>query len=178
MKKFLFNDENIPQNIIKLVCNSISTMLCAMLLIGLTACNETSVPPPEPLKLEGTAWKLLYFLDVETNTKREPEYHKVLADPLDPTSDSVEVKPQKNHFTLAFNNDTVLTGRSIANTLGGSYSVNYNTNILCAIIGGTKVYEAIKYARLYCDILYEFEEFSFELSTDTLKLFYNDKKIV
>ena len=154
--------------------------------LGLTSCNETSVPP-EPLKLEGTAWKLLYFVDVENNTKRDPEYHKVYM-----MGDSLEVKPHKLDFTLAFNCDSIysieymretpfrLSGASIRNYLmcneEDELFIDYNSNILTARMWQTLVYGETNDGKLYLNIFVGKHSFPFELSADTLKLFYNDKK--
>ena len=162
--------------------------------LGLTACNETSVPPPEPLKLEGTAWKLVYFVDVENNTKREPEYH-----PVEVTGGHIiDHKPHPKDFTLAFGIDTFyvpdtsyphmthgrkLTGLAVINYLmksdyDSNFSIDYNSNILTTgSMSATAVGGETKDANLYLNILCgKNQSFPFELSADTLKLFYNDKK--
>ena len=163
------------------------TFVC---LIGFSACKDDVFPLHEPLKLEGTAWKLLYFMDIENNTKREPEYH-----PVDLGGGFIINRPPHElDFTLAFNCDSiydiwymretpfVFSGRAFRNILMSdemdNFLIDYNSNTFTADrISTTLVYGETDDGNLYLNIFGGGKKsFPFELSVDTLKLYYNDNK--
>jgi len=141
------------------------------------------VEKPPPFKIDSTKWKLVAFVDVENGTSKSPEY-----------PDTAGWKPANiaRLYTLAFNWDTThrktdLIGQSAAPMLFGYYSVDYNANILSMFIySNLGPYIPIKDSELYVDVLTgkysysnpdtQYNYFPFELSKDTLQLYYDDNK--
>ena len=162
----------------------ITMLLC---LIGLaTACeNKTAKQDddngdggnPQSGSLFGTHWRLTAFVDVENNTRTEPDYSFFYIIGGDAGwKDSM--------YTLSFNDssvinddrvDSLVTGFSTGNLIFGKYSADYNTGKFsywkCGF--GTQAgefgcgFEYVAALRLVQ---------SFNLYPQALHLFYNDGK--
>jgi len=138
-------------------------MLCVILLISLlaTSCKKTPLLSENSflkveIILQGTSWKLVGFVDIESNTIK-------IAEPID-----------ERCYLLTFNEDNTFSGTSSTNEIYGQYEIdNVSCNIFITNIGGTKLNEFYD-GKLYLQSLKEIQLFS--LQDNELKLYYNNKQ--
>jgi hypothetical protein len=109
--------------------------------------------------LQGTAWQLVGFVDVETGEIKE----------IDPKEED-----RCLYCTLEFNTDNTFLAFSTANEIWGNYEVDYTTNNFRFVrVWSTLIYEPGDGDR-YCEALRIIRSFSTQ--KNELRLYYNDKK--
>ncbi|MCL2182404.1 MAG: hypothetical protein FWB85_02915 [Chitinispirillia bacterium] len=138
-------------------------LLCALTVLAFTnvGCEDTDITLRESNSLSGTSWKLAAFVDVENGAVRAPER---------PDYGGRHWGPEGT-YTITFD-DSNFSGTTVANSLYGWYSVNYDTDSLS--MGGTQseVGGDPNDARLFVSIL--FAACYFQLYSNELHIFYND----
>jgi len=137
--------------------------LCAAVLLAV-GCDKSESPttPPNDLppvtqknELAGTKWKLVGIVDAETGKLT-----------------GLEPKDCKECYTLTFDED-ICTGVTSTNFFMGVYTANSETSSFEMTTEGTEIGEVYD-GYLYVDILRSVQFFS--LSTNELRLYYNDGK--
>jgi hypothetical protein len=129
--------------------------ITAILLIfaGIIACGDKE----DYNSLLDTKWKLVGIVDAETGDLTE-----------------LEPKDCDDCYTLAFDADDYLSGKSSTNFLACTYRINYKAGkFYFANIGGTEMGE-FGDGYKYVEILWEIK--SFIIKDTYLYLYYNDNK--
>ncbi|MDR0295788.1 MAG: hypothetical protein LBH91_06370 [Prevotellaceae bacterium] len=130
------------------------TVLLLIVAGCFTSCEKGNVQ-----LLEGTRWKLIGIVDVQTG-------------------DLIELEPINcnEYYTLTFDTGSTFQTFSSVNELQGIYKADYtNQTIQIVNFGGTKMGE-LGDGNLYADPFGEMAIQSFSLQGSELKLYYNDKK--
>jgi hypothetical protein len=114
----------------------------------------TTIIEPE-ITLQGISWKLIRFVDTETEEMKEP------------------IPPFEERFHLNFYYDNTLSGFSSSNELCGNYEINDTSKIRISVKAMTENYE-------YFDGLYYVESLNdvqfFISKENQLMLYYNEGK--
>ena len=135
------------------------------LAIAITACSDdgnSSTKNGDELQegsLVGTKWQLTAFVDIEKNTRREPDYGNAIKDSV---------------YLLSFDNDSLMSGRSFSNSLFGVY--RFIDDKISMQMGGTEICEYGDGA-LYSSTFYKVEDFAIAYTYPAqLDLFYENGK--
>ncbi len=119
--------------------------------LSINGCKDDENENP----LIGSKWKLVGFVDDQTGITREPQPDDC-----------------KQCYLLFFDTNDAFSGYSSTNTLNGTYSASFSSHtIQFTKIGGTKageLYDGYEFVSSLSNVTH------FTLSTEELKLFYND----
>ena len=147
------------------------TFIC---LIGFSACKDEVVPPEPPKEkeesnnvdsLEGSAWKLVAFLEVATNTSRPPIYCSFADTNLQYTLS----------FSESIDGNISIAGVSDWKGMEGNCKINYiDSSIKVDILLYTVKFATYENdeSNYYNGIRYATK---FEINNKELKIFYNDE---